>query len=58
MAKAKSDYVFTRESGKCVRDFRRMWARTCEAANVQGMLFHDLGGRRLGISAELESPKA
>jgi integrase len=40
--KNQGDYVFTRESGKCVRDFRRTWARTCEAAKVQGLLFHDL----------------
>jgi len=34
--------VFTRENGKPVRDLRGTWARTCEAAKVQGLLFHDL----------------
>jgi integrase len=40
--KSQDDYVFTRENGKPVRDFRGAWARTCEAAKVQGLLFHDL----------------
>jgi integrase len=40
--KAPDDYVFTREDGKPVRDFRSSWASACEAANVPGLLFHDL----------------
>jgi integrase len=40
--KAADDYVFTRSSGKRVRDFRRTWESACEAAGVPGLLFHDL----------------
>jgi integrase len=40
--KGPDDYVFTREDGKPVRDFRGAWAKACEAANVPGLLFHDL----------------
>ena len=35
-------YVFTREDGKPVRDFRGTWANACEAGKVPGLLFHDL----------------
>ena len=40
--KAPDDFVFTRDSGKRVRDFRGTWAKACEAAKVPGLLFHDL----------------
>jgi integrase len=40
--KAPDDYVFTREDGKRVHDFRGSWASACEAAKVSGLLFHDL----------------
>lgn len=40
--KAQDDYVFTREDGKPVRDFRGAWGSACEAAKVPGLLFHDL----------------
>jgi integrase len=40
--KGPDDYVFTREDGKPVRDFRGAWTRACEAAKVPGLLFHDL----------------
>jgi integrase len=36
------DYVFTREDGNPVRDFRGAWASACEAAKVPSLLFHDL----------------
>ena len=40
--KGSDDYVFTREDGKPVRDFRGTWANACEGAKVSGLLFHDL----------------
>lgn len=40
--KTADDYVFTREDGEPVRDFRGSWAKVCEAARVPGLLFHDL----------------
>src|SRR6266545_1066213 len=40
--KTSEDYVFTREDGKPVRDFRGTWANACEAAKVPSLLFHDL----------------
>jgi integrase len=40
--KGQDDYVFTREHGKPVRDFRGAWASACEAARVPDLLFHDL----------------
>jgi len=40
--KTSDDYVFTREDGKPVRDFRGSWAKSCEAAKAPGLLFHDL----------------
>ncbi len=39
--KAPDDFVFTREDGKPVRDFRGAWASACESAKVSGLLFHD-----------------
>jgi integrase len=40
--KTSDDYVFTREDGKPVRDFRGAWANACAAAKVPSLLFHDL----------------
>ncbi len=40
--KGQDDYVFTREDGKPVRDFRVAWAGACGAAKVPDLLFHDL----------------
>jgi integrase len=42
LGKGLDDYVFTREDGKPVRDFRGAWETACDAANVLGLLFHDL----------------
>lgn len=41
-SKDSDDFVFTREDGKRVRDFRGTWTNACEAAKVPGLLFHDL----------------
>ena len=40
--KTGDNYVFTREDGEPVRDFRGSWTNVCEAAKVPGLLFHDL----------------
>ena len=40
--KSADEYVFTREGGTRVRDFRTAWSNACEAAKVPGLLFHDL----------------
>jgi integrase len=40
--KDQADYVFTRERGKQVKDFRETWASACKVAGVPGLLFHDL----------------
>ncbi|MGA7926447.1 MAG: tyrosine-type recombinase/integrase [Candidatus Sulfotelmatobacter sp.] len=40
--KTAENYVFTREDGEPVRDFRGSWTNVCEAAKVPGLLFHDL----------------
>lgn len=40
--KRPEDHVFTRENGKPVLDFRETWESLCRAANVEGLLFHDL----------------
>jgi integrase len=40
--KTADDYVFTREDGEPVRDFRGSWAKVCEASRVPDLLFHDL----------------
>ncbi len=45
-SKAADDFVFTRTSGKPVRDFGVMWQNVCAHAGVPELLFHDL--RRTG----------
>ena len=40
--KQASDYVFTRASGRRVKDFRGAWKKVCEQARVPELLFHDL----------------
>jgi integrase len=47
IGKGPDDYVFTRDDGKPVRDFRKTWRNVCEAAGVAGLLLHDL--RRSGV---------
>src|ERR1700730_7274102 len=44
--KGPADFVFTREDGKPVRDFRKAWRNLCAAAGVSGLLVHDM--RRTG----------
>jgi integrase len=44
--KDPDDYVFTRDSGKPVKIFRRTWQKACEHAGIPNLLFHDL--RRTG----------
>lgn len=42
LGKRPEDYVFTREHGGPVRDFRVTWRRVCTEAGVDKLLFHDL----------------
>ena len=39
--KQPEDYLFTRENGEVVKDFRGAWDALTEAAGVPGLLFHD-----------------
>lgn len=40
--KRPDDFLFTREDGKPVRDFRKAWTNLCDAAGVSGTLIHDM----------------
>ena len=40
--KTSEDFVFTRDRGKPVLDFRGAWEAACKAAKVPDLLFHDL----------------
>lgn len=40
--KKGSDYVFTRENGKRISDFRVVWSNACKQAELPNLLFHDL----------------
>jgi integrase len=40
--KNMADFVFTREGGKPIKDFRGVWGKCCEAAGMPELLFHDL----------------
>jgi len=42
VGKAPSGFVFTRENGNQVKDFRETWAKARNAAGVPALLFHDL----------------
>jgi len=46
-AKGPDDYVFTRQNGKPVKNFRGAWEKATQAAEVSGLLVHDL--RRTGV---------
>jgi integrase len=45
--KGPDDYVFTRENGQPILDFRKTWTNVCVRACVPGLLLHDL--RRTGV---------
>jgi integrase len=40
--KQPGDYLFTRDGGEAVRDFRGAWKALVQAARLSGLLFHDL----------------
>ena len=42
LRKSDDDFVFTWPYGSPVRDFRAMWEKVIKAANLPGLLFHDL----------------
>jgi integrase len=54
--KKADDYVFIRDNGERVKDFRGTWAQVCANADVHDLFFHDLRRtgarnlRRLGVS--------
>ena len=45
--KRPDELVFTRAAGRPAGNFRRVWAKACQAAGCKGLLFHDL--RRSGV---------
>jgi integrase len=45
--KKPDDFVFTRQNGKRVEGFRKIWKTVCTRAGVPDLLFHDL--RRSGV---------
>lgn len=47
IGKKPDDFVFTRENGKPVKGFRKIWDKVCSRAGVPGLLFHEL--RRSGV---------
>jgi integrase len=49
--KGQDDYVFTREDGKPVRDFRGAWAARAKQQRYLICSFTTCGGRRPGICA-------
>jgi len=42
LGKNPTDYVFSRNGGTPILDFRGRWDSLCEAAGLEGLLFHDL----------------
>jgi integrase len=57
--KKGDDYVFTRERGRRVKNFSKLWRTCCKRAEVPDLLFHDLRRsgarnlRRLGIAESI-----
>jgi integrase len=47
IGKKSDDFVFTRDKGKPVAGFRKIWKAVCTRAGVPDLLFHDL--RRSGV---------
>jgi integrase len=47
IGKKPDDFVFTRQNGKPVEGFRKIWKAFCTRAGVPDLLFHDL--RRSGV---------
>src|ERR1039457_6256780 len=47
IGKKPDDFVFTRQNGKPVEGFRKIWKAVCTRAGVPDLLFHDL--RRSGV---------
>jgi integrase len=40
--KRPDDYLFTRENGERVKDFRKSWEKVCNEVGLPGLHFHDL----------------
>lgn len=53
-AKSSEDYVFTRDDGSELKDFRNAWKNTCRAAGVAGCSSTIFVERLHAISGELE----